>query len=637
MKKYIITIFAGAIIFLASCKKFLDTTPTDRASIDTYYNTEGELNTALNGVYNIMNDGNLWGGNKYIDYDAAGDELTRNGGSAIAGANLFNYDGTYPTTSNAWAKLYEGINRANNVIENTDRPAMPDTNRKVIKGQALFLRAFYHFTLLKDWGNIPLKLKSTQSVTDVNIPAANPVTAYEQITADMIAAEAMVKPISAYTDNEHVTKSAVQAILARVYLHWAGYPLNDKSKYADCLVWAQKVKNSGLHSLNPDYRQVFINMIQDKYDTKEDIWEVGFAGNNAINATAKYSGIMGQQLGIPSNDATVGSCGSIFTCTPKLFNVFDTAVNTKDLRRDWACATYTFGTASPAVKTFKTITDTFTRAPGKWRRDYEIISPKAGNNTPINVPVIRYSDVLLMIAEAENELNNGPTTEAINSVNLVRERAYGAGYRVSAINIINQGAGYSGNTGTIATAPVITIGGTPIPYPYLVSNITRSSNNLATAYATVAGGKITAITLGCGGAFYDIANPPLVTITATAGSGAIATATLSAIVPTEAYLKPAQIAGKQSFKRVIVDERQRELCFEGNRRSDLIRWYNPGEVGNINDELKALATRITNTYPTAYKAMANGLNNFSAPRYLLFPIPVLELAANKALQQNSGY
>src|SRR5690606_19088112 len=145
----------------------------------------------------------------------------------------------------------------------------------------------------------------------------------------------------------------------------------------------------------------------------------------------------------------------------------------------------------------------------KWRREYETLLPKAPTTTPQNSPIIRFSDILLMFAEAENEVNNGPTPAAIEAVNRVRQRSWSTG--VKTITLTNGGSGYT-------SAPTVTF--------------TGGNGSNAEATAKIEDGKVTAITLNrdpAGIMFYSegkYSSPPTITIEGGEGTGATATATI---------------------------------------------------------------------------------------------------------------
>lgn len=246
----------------------------------------------------------------------------------------------------------------------------------------------------------------------------------------------------------------------------------------------------------------------------------------------------------------------------------------------------------------------FSRYPAKWRREYETLLPKHATTTPENFPLLRYSDVLLMFAEAENELN-GPTPEAVNAVNKVRQRAWSSG--INTITVTNGGTGYT-------TAPLVTFSG----------------NGGAEATAKIDKGAVTSITLTRDAVtFYksgNYASPPVITLSGGGGSGAEAVATV--YKKEDGNMKPADYASKESFRNFIRDERLRELNFEGLRKSDLIRW------GVFVETMIDMANTISIQVPTAvYKRAYAGVEQ----KHLLMPIPTSELNVNEIIRQNPGW
>ncbi len=585
---------------MSSCKKFLEELPRDFVSPENYFNTENEINTALVGVYDVMGSAALYGEFLWSQLEVTTDESFYRQSTTTIGLQVYNYDSNNSTIQVVWRALYAGIERANIVLANIDKPQMSDANRAVVRGEALFLRAYYYFLLVSNYGDVPLVLTPTGSVNNPEIARTPMKEVYAQILADMVAAEGLVKPITAYTYAGRVSKSAVQGIIARVCLKMAGFPLKDVSKYQMAADYSKRVITSGLHSLNPSYQQIFINHMQDLYDLKEGIWEVEFQGNllaPGVNETGRL-GVLG---GLAGTNATIGNSYGQWNGTRVFYDIF----SPQDLRRDWNIGFYYYSGAT-TTKVFQTVAEA--KSVGKWRREYELLTPKNANYNGANFPLLRYADVLLMYAEAVNEIS-GPTNEIVDYINLVRQRGAGKilnGKNIYSINVVNGGTGY-----TTVPNVVLTGGG---------------FTEAATATASILNGRVTAVTVITPGSFY--ASAPTISFTGAPGTGAIATAVLS--TPTDADLTPAETASKESLRLSLIDERSKELCYEGLRRNDLIRW------GIFIERMKNSASVATLKNIAAFKYASRGGDNISEKHNLL-PIPLSEISLNKLLTQNPGW
>lgn len=526
MKKIYFTIICIAILF-SSCSDELKTTPKGFVPFEDMYNTKDQINLALNGIYNAISSSGLYGGNLFIHTALANDESYFGGSissTGYVGVYFYNYNSSDFNITSLWNSAYIGIDRANSLLSAMEKSAADSITKSSAIAQAKFLRGCIYFNLVDNFGDVPLRLLPVHSFSESPIARSSRITVYNQILKDLTEAEAALPVITELgsTGTGRPSKSAAQALLAKVCLTMAGQPINDATKMADARMWAKKVMDSKLHSLNPDYKQIFINQCQDKYDPKECIWEIEFAINPTGATTANFS-LMGYNNSILCADVDTGYVSPKIKPTKKLYDIY-TDVN--DKRRDWNIAPYIFTSTNtvPVVTTRKyfTASQIWDRYPGKWRREYEIAKPKIKFQTGINVPVIRYADVLLMFAEAENEIN-GPTTDAFNAVNLVRTRAGASSY-------------------TLATIP-----------------------------------------------------------------------------------------SKASFKSMIIDERMRELCFEGVRTHDLKRW------GILIPTMKALANDIALNAPTSYKTTPAVAAQNISEKDVVFAIPQSEMTNNYLMVQNTGF
>jgi hypothetical protein len=612
------------VIFLlgaSSCEKFLETKPTDFLSTSTYYNTEGELLSARAGVYNNLAAAQVWGhyANYLLGWQADVSYMNR---LTLNGPFNYNYSGADPYMNGCWNVLWDGVNRANVLLANLDKnQAIDQSFRDKIRGECLFLRGYYYFLLVQYWGGVPVKTTPTASVTDVNIARSSVQEVYDQILADMTAAEPLVPGIKELGFGGAVSKSAVRGMLARVCLTMAGDPLKDVSKYQDAKTWAKKVMDDvdAGHSLNPSYPNIFIELAQNKYDIGENIWEAEYYGNNIDDSKsyAEYTST-GWINGVTSVTGSITGRGDAYmSITAPFYNVFEDG----DLRKWWSIAHFTYvkvtDPAQNGLKLMKGIPasekDKWVYQPAKFRREYEPESSRfVGANSPTynatNHPLLRYSDVLLMFAEAENAIN-GPTAEAIAAVNKVRERAWSTG--VKSIEITNGGSGYT-------VAPTVTF--------------SAGNGSTATGKAVISGGQVTAIVLDrdtTGVTFYNegkYTDPPAITISGGDGSGAEATATIYSVQ--DGDVTPAQSASKETFLSLIQDERMREFNMEGQRKADLLRW---GIFVKVNQDVGNTAQQ-----DSPGSAFVLSFSRVSG-RDVLMPIPDAEMTNNQLMTQNPGW
>lgn len=409
-----------ALVGITSCNKVLDTKPTDFLTPVNYYQTETQITSALAGVYDVLGHP-YWYGDRFLANLSIGNDEGYYFSSSVKGPESYTTTPDDANVTNLYNYLYQGVNRANVLLESLDKASISDDLRRHTRGETLFLRSFFLFTLTQWWGAVPMPLKSTSAYSDGQIPQTPAKQVYEQVIADMTEAESLLQDQTSTSlgYSGKISKTVVEGILARVCLFAAGAPFNDASKYALALKWAKKVKDSGEHSLNPSYSQIFINEAQDIYDVKESMWEVEFYGNRlGAYASILETGKVGVRNGIRQDNADLGFCQSYNWAYARLYYAYDV----KDIRRDWNVAPYYFSGNNTSTKVNWTSAQIYNRYAGKWRREYETLRPFGKTDCGTNFPLLRYADVLLMLAEAENEVN-GPTALALECLNLVKARA----------------------------------------------------------------------------------------------------------------------------------------------------------------------------------------------------------------------
>lgn len=620
MKRIFYTIACVLSLGLASCKEFLETEPTDFLAPSTYFQTEEQINFVRAGVYNNLGAGGLWGSwaNYLLGFNA--DEGYMNRSNLPIGPWYSNHTPSDGYVLGFWNNLYNGINRANVLLANIDNnPGLKQEFRDRVRGEALFLRGYYYFMLVQSFGGVPLKVTPTTSVVEVDQARATAREVYDQVIKDMEQAEALVPGIKEVGFGGQISKSAVRGLLARVNLFMAGQPINDATRYAEARKWAKMIMDDAEagHDLNPSYPQVFMNYSGDKYDPKESIWEVEFQGNRLDQyvETTNNGWINGPPSAITS--ATGRADAYMLVCAPML-DVYTPG----DQRKYWNNAYFTYK-ANTSIMGEKTLLGEPTTAQkyagrysGKFRREYETLFPKSATNTPINMPLLRFSDVLLMFAEAENAIS-GPTPEAIEAVNRVRRRGWGIG-GIKSMTLTDKGTGYT----TSSPLVVNFIGGNPT-VPAVGTAVRGSSGSTLNTITSVGLARdpngVTLYQIG------KYETPPTFTVTGGGGSGAKGTTTL--YTEADANLTAAQTSSAEAFLEMIKEERVRELGFEGLRKGDLIRWGIYVEtMQNVGNSYKAAST----------DARVKAYDNVE-PKHLLFPIPTNEINTNLAITQNPGW
>ncbi|MDR6783940.1 hypothetical protein ABIE26_002671 [Pedobacter africanus] len=606
--KYYIVLFL--LLSLGSCKKYLETEPADFIDPKDYYETEEHLRFARAGVYHILGTSGLWGSNANYLFAWQGDEGYYNRPTPPTGPMFYNYSTGDAYNNNLWSTLYNGINRANVVLANLDKnPGISQAVRDVIRGEMYFLRGYFYSVLATNYGGVPLKLTATSSIVEVDIARSTLKETYDQVVKDMEAAEPLVPGITSLGYGGAISKSAVRGMLARVNLYMAGEPLKDKTRYTEVIKWSKKVIDDAeaAHALNPSYSQIFINLVADKYDIKESIWEAEFWGNGtdaSLNETTNMGYING-----PSSVASSanGTAVAYFNITSKFYNAFEPGDN----RKWWSTVHFGYPAVATSPKTMSALpANEGVKAqmkPGKWRREFEVVAPKT-TVTPTNVPLLRFADILLMYAEADNEVNGTPSATAIEYVNRVRKRSWSTG--VKSVTVTNGGAGYT-------TAPTVT-------FSAGVGGAT------ATGTAVISGGRVTAINLSrdLTAVLFNVegkyTSVPTVTITGGGGTGATATAAINLL--TDAELTPAQTASKAAFLEVIQNERFRELNYEGLRKADLLRW------GIFFPVMQDIADRLAIEVPTT-PFFSQIFRNVER-KHQFMPIPSSETSTNQLMVQN---
>ena len=436
-----------AAAILPACKKYLQVEQVSSFDTDYVFGNVANAEKAVLGTYYRLTGDQGYGIRLNMYYSLDDDLMMGQGGTPYPDnerRDIAHYKVTAGNTQLAgpFNQLYNGIERANLCIyyipkmtQYTNGTPVEQAQLKRLHGEALALRAQFYMELIRNWGDVPAQFQPAAMEVDLYKEKTDRDTIYNRLLDDLALATTLVPWRSEVAKDERLTQGAVRALRARIALYRGGYSLrknkqmqrgSDHRRYYEiardeCLA----IMQSNQHQLHASYETVFKSYIAGKQidPLGEVMWEVAMGGGN--------SGLGDSKLGYYNGPRSNNNGNSALTILPSYFYLFDST----DTRRDVTCVPY-FVLASGSAITAREGRNLATMVDGKFRRDWipggVVTGPQYFG---VNWPLIRYSDVLLMLAEAENELNNGPTPTAKAAFELVRKRAYG------------------GNTSLIGTTP----------------------------------------------------------------------------------------------------------------------------------------------------------------------------------------
>lgn len=401
------TLVAFPLLSLTSCVD-LDQEPLSSVSVDSFYSSESELTVAVNGIYEVFTEDGFYGifnnqsvylGDLQTDYVKSG---ANTNSAHIREISNFNVSTSNIFMIDAWNEHYKGINLANQLIDKVAASgSLSQSLKDRFEGEAKFLRAVYYFNLVRYFGDVPVILHSN----DAENHARNTLDeVYTQIVNDLKDAEKKI-PESQTGSDGRATSGAATALLSKVYLVWAqtSLTLTDEEKKSRIQLasnYASKTIKSQKYSLLDKFID---NWSVDKKNGKEHIFSIQHDRSVNPNVSGHCTFAM-----LWSDSEPV-----LITTSAKYWEEQEA----QDQRRDgsWAKRLYNPNTGEDFVfKTplFRKYIDSL---------NYAAYGNSAGQST--NTTYLRYAEVLLIKAEADNELY-GPTDSAYIALNEIRSRAY---------------------------------------------------------------------------------------------------------------------------------------------------------------------------------------------------------------------
>ena len=434
MKKYLKLIPLLIILFVTnSCDQYLVTQSNSSLTEGLAFSNLDFATKEVNSIYRDFTLNNMY--DFYFTYYKSDNDV-----EFILGANdgssnsLAHYSGTEGVSllKSFWNTFYKAIERSNICIDNLPKsPIWEGTysdDAKRLYGESVTLRAQLYYELICLWGDVPFVTKSAQAGDNFNLPKTDRDSIYEYLIKDLKDVEDLVPWMTTTQSAKRVSKGFVKGLRAKLALAYAGYSLRNKTfvtqrgryweaYYKIAHQECKEIIESNKHGLNPSYEGVFkkIHAYEQDLSYYEVLWEIPQART--------YGGRLAYVIGMPFDiNSGFGKGGGPVSTSPGYYYSFDT----KDLRRNVTVELYNYGSTITPTKQ-QLVSPYVNWNICKWRKSW--IVPSMGGDLKDNQfpgldnPIMRYSDILLMYAESENQIN-GPTQPAMDALALVRKRAF---------------------------------------------------------------------------------------------------------------------------------------------------------------------------------------------------------------------
>ena len=409
-------------IGLSSCH-FLEVPLESSVATSNFYATLEDFDMGLTGVYNTLISANWDDNARYGTYFSGfmvlgrvgTDELyAQYGSNGETELSQYTYTPSNLFLSRTWYMMYKGIQRANVIINRLEPMDLALAEKNRILGEAYFLRAFFYFHLVRLFESVPIVVEEVSDPNRLDASVRPVAEVYAQIVSDLTTAAACL-PEDNTPGRAH--RYAAKAMLGKVYLQMSGEPLQDASAAMQARQVLGEVIRSGKFALVDDFFAQFDG--KHEYGS-EYIWDVEFSNNG----TTVYGGQVGTYEGMSSDGE------SLYWVQLRSCREFYETFDPDDQRRE-SVATYILvkdaeGRLQP--KYYDGEGSSWYYFAYKFRHGLTAEERGAGWANwanPINFPVIRYADVLLMYAEADVRAEGTASAEALEYVNQVRRRGFG--------------------------------------------------------------------------------------------------------------------------------------------------------------------------------------------------------------------
>jgi starch-binding outer membrane protein, SusD/RagB family len=414
--RILISTIVGCLIAAGCGDDALLKTNVGNQTTETYFKDGAELGRGLNGVYAALQNNNLHGREYFFMHDLRSGEMAAGGGQLEPPRAQILIGAQAPSNgvlTPVWQALYFVIHRANAVIDNAPNAEMDETLKARYVAEAKFLRAYAYYQLYGFWGGVPLMTNYATLITDTK-PRATEAEIYQFLITDLPTTFDDLPLSYGGNDLGRVTRGAAKTLLAKVYMF--------NGDYANALIQLEDVKAMG-YSLVNNY---FDNFTEENEYNAEGIWEISFTSNGNYNWDGEGNDFGPNESWIRSQEYSAIGWRNLIPSDGLLAEFED---NDPRLKGNFYFTGDKYG--DPANQ--KTLTDAaqqgnisnFNGVPQKvsWKKYsimYKLDPGGFYDKNGMNYRVYRYADVLLLLAECENEV--GTAANAIAYLNQVRNR-----------------------------------------------------------------------------------------------------------------------------------------------------------------------------------------------------------------------
>lgn len=435
MKKILYYLAVAALAFnFSSCSDFLDLPSKSKTDSESVFSSIDKAEMAVLACYT-----GVWMQDAWYKAQDGTDEMW----STESNSNARNYAANYVLNDQScptgvYNTSYSSIERCNSCLKGLRGMSLSgddETKRQIYIGECLAVRATCFLNLIRYFGDVPYPTVPVLDMSTFSSSRVDRDSIYDGIIADLQEA---VKVLPWYSEGffstpERISKNAAYGLLARTALYAAGYALHwdlktydkstlqmrrplDESRVKKLYTIADEackaVVDKGENSLLSNFEDVFRALNEGGvYNPKEVMFEFAEYGNTTNDRIGYTNGLC-----IHASNTLYGKTLPLQLIQPTFYLSFDP----NDTRRDVTVGNYSIDNVGNDIAIpYGALNQ------GKWRCDWKAGARTATLKTDVNWPMLRYSDVLLMYAEAENYLNNGPTSAAVSAYEQVRLRAFG--------------------------------------------------------------------------------------------------------------------------------------------------------------------------------------------------------------------